>query len=307
VEHLDRAPRGGRDHGPARGTEALGANRLLAAMRIHHLNCGTMCPRSARLFNGEGGWLAPAKLICHCLLIEADDGLLLVDTGFGSGDARDPQQFGRLFSLMGAKLEIGETAIRQIEGLGFAAADVRHIIITHLDSDHSGGLPDFPQAEVHVFAPELEAALHPALRDRTRYFEGHWKHGPRWVRHEAEGEEWLGFESVRVLPDLDAEVLLVPLVGHSLGHAGVAVKTDDGWLLHCGDAYHHHDVVANPPRCPLGLRFFQRLVAADNGQRIANQERLRELANGPRDDVRLICSHDPHELQLAQAVAAATA
>ena len=29
---------------------------------------------------------------------------------------------------------------------------------------------------------------------------------------------------------------MVPLVGHTPGHTGVAVETAKGWLLHCGDA-----------------------------------------------------------------------
>ena len=178
---------------------------------------------------------------------------------------------------MRPEAEIGETALKQVEGLGFAAADVRQIVTTHLDPDHSGGLPDFPEAEVHVLAAELDAALNPRLRDRPRYLGAHWKHGPRWVRHDAEGDEWFGFEGVRILPDLGAEVLLIPLTGHSLGHTGVAIKTGEGWLLHCGDAYFHHDEVATPPTCPPGLRFFQNLNAADRRQRMANQERLREL------------------------------
>jgi glyoxylase-like metal-dependent hydrolase (beta-lactamase superfamily II) len=275
-------------------------------MRIHHLNCGTMCPRSARLLNGEGGWLAPASMVCHCLLIEAGDSLVLVDTGFGTRDVRDPRQFGRLFSVMGARLEMGETALQQVEALGFDASDVRHIVATHLDSDHSGGLPDFPEAEVHLFAPELEAIRDPKLGRRGGYFEPHWAHGPHWVGHEVDGDEWFGFESVRILPGLDAEVLLVPLVGHSHGHTGVAVRTGDGWLLHCGDAYHHHGDVGTPASCPAGLRVFGRLVAADNRRRIANRERLRELA-AREEGVHLVCSHDPHELRLAQAAAAATA
>lgn len=276
-------------------------------MRIHHLNCGTMCPYSARFLSGEGGWLERATLVCHCLLIEADDGLVLVDTGFGTRDAREPQRMGRAFSAMGARLEIGETALRQVEGLGFEAADVRHVVATHLDADHSGGLSDFPDAEVHLFAPELAAIKDPKLGKRAGYFHPHWAHGPRWVGHEVEGDEWLGFESVRILPGLDAEVLLVPLVGHSHGHTGVAVRTDDGWLLHCGDAYHHHGDVATPAACPLGLRLFGRLVAADNGQRIANRERLRELAAREEREVRMVCSHDPQELRLAQAATATAA
>lgn len=52
-----------------------------------------------------------------------------------------------------------ETAIRQVERLGYTADDVRHIILTHLDIDHSGGLSDFPAAQVHVLQAEIDAAF----------------------------------------------------------------------------------------------------------------------------------------------------
>jgi glyoxylase-like metal-dependent hydrolase (beta-lactamase superfamily II) len=278
-------------------------------MRIHHLNCGSLCPHGARLINGEGGLFAPAKIVCHCLLIEANDGLVLVDTGFGTDDARNPRQLGAGFrTLMRPRPQIGETALTQIEALGFAAGDVRHIVATHLDLDHAGGLPDFPEAEVHVLAAELEAALHPHLRDRLRYIGGaHWKHNPRWVEHASGGERWFGFGSVRILPGLDTEVLLVPLLGHSRGHTGVAVRTGEGWLLHCGDAYFNHAEVATPPSCPPALRIFQTAMATDNRARKANQERLRELARAHGDDVKIVCAHDPRELELAQAKAAGAA
>jgi glyoxylase-like metal-dependent hydrolase (beta-lactamase superfamily II) len=278
-------------------------------MRIHHLNCGSLCPHGARLINGEGGLFAPAKIVCHCLLIEANDGLVLVDTGFGTDDARNPRQLGAGFrALMRPRPQIGETALTQIEALGFAAGDVRHIVATHLDLDHAGGLPDFPEAEVHVLAAELEAALHPHLRDRLRYIGGaHWTHNPRWVEHGAGGERWFGFGSVRILPGLDAEVLLVPLLGHSRGHTGVAVRTGEGWLLHCGDAYFNHAEIATPPSCPPIMRIFQTAMATDNRARKANQERLRELARAHGDDVKIVCAHDPRELELAQAKAAGAA
>jgi glyoxylase-like metal-dependent hydrolase (beta-lactamase superfamily II) len=270
-------------------------------MRIHHLNCGTLCPRGARLINGKGGLFEPGRSICHCLLIEGDGGLVLLDTGFGAEDVRNPKQLGPVFAVMRPRTTIEETALEQVKALGFDPADVRQIVTTHLDPDHSGGLPDFPEAEVHVFGRELDAALDPSLRDRPRYLGVHWKHNPHWVRHEAEGDSWFGFEGVRILPDLGTEVLLVPLAGHSVGHSGIAIKTGDRWLLHCGDAYFHHGEIATPPHCPPGLRFFQNLNNADRRQRLANQERLRELASCHGDEVHLICSHDPHELDLAQA------
>lgn len=275
-------------------------------MRIHHLNCGSFCPHGKWLINGEGGLTEKGLIVCHCLAIETNDGLVLIDTGFGIEDARNPRQLDPYSSLLNLQIHEETTALKQLEALGFSAGDVRHIVTTHLDLDHSGGLPDFPAAEVHLLAAEFEAATHPALRDKLRYIGGaHWKHQPRWVTHGAGGEEWFGFESLRIVPGIDAEILLVPLLGHTRGHTGVAIKTDEGWLLHCGDAYFHHGQVATPPSCPPMLRFFQTLTASDNKARKANGERLRELAARHGDEVTLLCSHDPHELEREQARPAA--
>ncbi|HEX5763411.1 MAG TPA: MBL fold metallo-hydrolase [Solirubrobacterales bacterium] len=279
-------------------------------MRIHHLNCGSFCPHGARLVNGEGGLLERALIVCHCLLIEAGAGLVLVDTGLGLEDARNPRQLGRVFgALMKPRPTEETTAVRQVEALGFEPGDVRHIVTTHLDLDHAGGLPDFPAAEVHLLGTELKAAETPVPSDRMRYIGGaHWRHKPRWVPHTGSGgDQWFGFESVRILPDVDAEILLVPLAGHSRGHTGVAVRTDAGWLLHCGDAYFHGGEVAIPPSCPPMLRLFQNLTAVDNKVRKANQERLRELNRAHGDEVKLFCAHDPRELDLLRAAEAAAA
>lgn len=252
-----------------------------------------MCPRGERLITGEGGFLSSARIVCHCLLVEGAEGLVLIDTGFGLEDVRNPRQLGLPFATAFRPQALAsETAISQVRELGFDPGDVRHIVATHLDLDHAGGLPDFPDAEVHLLGRELEAAMNPSLRERPRYIAAHWSHGPRWVEHEVDGDEWLGFESVRILPGSDAEILLVPLPGHTVGHTAVAVKRDERWLLHCGDAYLHHGEVESPPHCPPVLRAFQAVGSVDNAKRRQNQERLRELASRHAREVELICSHD---------------
>jgi glyoxylase-like metal-dependent hydrolase (beta-lactamase superfamily II) len=268
-----------------------------APRAIHHLNCGTMCPRGARLLAGDGGLLASARLVCHCLLVEGAEGLVLVDTGFGLADTRNPRQLGAAFTaIVRPRADSAETASSQIRALGMQPEDVRHIITTHLDLDHAGGLPDFPDAEVHLLGSELDAALNPGWRERTRYIAAHWAHGPRWMRHRAGGEDWFGFSSVRVLPGSDAEILLIPLPGHTVGHTGVAIKQADRWLLHCGDAYFHHGEVETPAHCPAGLSAFQYVNQVDGPARRENRERLRELAARHPQEVELICSHDPSTL-----------
>lgn len=270
----------------------------MAAPRIHHLNCGTMCPLGKGLIDGAAG----ASLVCHVLLIEGSQGLILVDTGFGDGDVRNPRQLGRAFNtLIRPRLEPAETALSQLGTLGFDAADVSDIVLTHIDPDHAGGLPDFPRARVHVFADEHGAWLQPTLRERPRRVAEHWAHRPRWEIHDVEGDRWLDFEGVRVLAESGSEALLIPLPGHTRGHTAVAVRQSQGWLLHCGDAYFHRDEIRLPPSCPPWLRAFQSLTQANGMLRRQNQERLRELAHGRRGEVELICSHDPVELDRALA------
>src|ERR1035438_6539499 len=137
-------------------------------------------------------------MVCHCVLVEGAEGLVLIDTGFGLEDTRNPRQLGLPFiTAIRPRALAAETASAQIRELGFEAGDVRHIVATHLDLDHAGGLPDFPDAEVHLLGS-------------------------------------------------DAEILLIPLPGHTLGLTGVAVKRGGNWLLHCGDAYFHHGEVETP-------------------------------------------------------------
>jgi glyoxylase-like metal-dependent hydrolase (beta-lactamase superfamily II) len=276
----------------------------VASPRIHHLNSGTLCPLGARLVNGNGALLGPARLVCHVLLVETADGLVLVDTGIGADDVRDAKRLGLPFNMLTRpRLELSEAAVSEVRALGFDPGDVRRILLTHLDVDHAGGLPDFPDAEVHVWAREHEVMSDPPGRERLRYSHGryHWAHGVRWVKHQPGDEEWFGFESVRVLSGLDAEILMIPLPGHTLGHTGVAVRHGDGWLLHCGDAYFHRGEVATPPHCPPGLRVFESVVQADGKLRRQNSERLRELAARHPNEVELICSHDPVTFDRAQA------
>ena len=275
---------------------------MSASHKVHHLACGTMCPHGGRLLSGEGGLLGKARIICHCLLVEGSDGLVLIDTGFGLDDMRNTRQLGRIFdTLFRPQAREADTAIEQVRALGHSPEDVRHIIATHLDVDHAGGLPDFPDAQVHVIGAELQAAMKPNWRERERYVAVHWAHGPKWVEHGAGGDDWFGFQSVRVLPDVEPEIVLVPLFGHTRGHTGVAVKQGERWLLHCGDAFFHRGEMQTPPSCPPVLKGFQNLNSVDNSARRQNSERLRELALREAGQVELFCAHDPVMLERLQA------
>jgi glyoxylase-like metal-dependent hydrolase (beta-lactamase superfamily II) len=273
-------------------------------MRVHHLNCVTMCPPGGRLMDGRRRPKGvPAALTCHTLLLETSQGLVLVDTGFGLEDVRNPRPRLSPFFLAMNRPQFHEemTAIRQIERLGFKAEDVRHIVLTHLDFDHAGGLDDFPTARVHVMAAEAEGAVGQATwLDRRRFRPRQWSTQPHWVTYPMPrgGSRWFGFECVRDLEGLPPDILLVPLVGHTLGHSGVAVQLADGWLLHAGDAYFYHEEMnPNRPRCTPGLWAYQELMQKDGRLRKLNQERLRELVRRHDRDVRVFCAHDAVEFE----------
>ncbi|MEU4763464.1 MBL fold metallo-hydrolase [Actinosynnema sp. NPDC023794] len=274
-------------------------------MKAHHLNCGTMRPFGGKLVTGKGSYFETTELVCHVLLLETDDGLVLVDSGYGVDDVRRPgETVGRRFRLMSRPvLDEAETALRQVEALGFSASDVRDVVLTHLDLDHGGGLRDFPHARVHLSAEELAAATRPGKTgtDKSRYPDNQWSHGPRWVPHEATGETWFGFDGVReVRPD----VLLVPLFGHTHGHTGVAVRVDDRWLLHAGDAYFFHGEMEAERHCPPALTYMQKRMQVLPELRVANQVRLRELVRDHRGSVDVFSAHDATELRRLQKVRA---
>ena len=256
-----------------------------------------MAPPCEPLVNGKGDWFSTGHMVCHCLLIETEDGLVLVDAGLGTADIKEPlHRLGHpIGGILSDRCTEDITALRQIEKLGYRREDVRHIVLTHLDLDHAGGISDFPDAAVHVYRAEHTAAMSPlTISERERYRSVHWAHGPKWQLHDDDGEMFEGLAAVRAI--VEPDVLLIPMTGHSRGHACVAVNSGDGWLVHCGDAYFHHTEMENPKECPWGLSLFQRIVATDNDARVHNQQRLRALHSRGEGRVKVFSAHDPVEL-----------
>jgi glyoxylase-like metal-dependent hydrolase (beta-lactamase superfamily II) len=261
-----------------------------------------MRPLGERFVLGRGSLLGAARLVCHVLCIETERaGLVLVDSGLGLDDcARARERLGGPFVAVARPvLDPSETAARQVEALGHRREDVRHIVLTHLDLDHAGGIADFPAAAIHVHRAEHEAAMRPLTgMEGQRYRPAHWAHRPIWRLHDDDGERFEGLRAVRAL--VEPDVLLVPAFGHTRGHSVVAVRAAGGWLLHCGDAYFHRDEVhAEPPWCPPGLALFQRIAAVDDAARRENRRTLRALARRGDPALRLFSAHDAVELETA--------
>jgi glyoxylase-like metal-dependent hydrolase (beta-lactamase superfamily II) len=273
-------------------------------MRIHYLNCGTDCPVGGALFDGFSKG-PTARLSCAAQLIETGDGLVLIDTGYGTQDVRDPHpRLSKTFhALLNIRFRMEETAIHQVKALGFSPADVRHIVLTHLDFDHAGGIEDFPNARVHVMEAERDSAERKrrGFISRRRYRPVQWDDVRDWRTYSGGGERWFGFDSVRDLEGLPPEILMVPLPGHTWGHAGIAVQQASGWVLNAGDAYFYRgEMDVKRPHCTPGLRGYQTMMEVDRKQRLVNQDRLRDLKRAHGGELTIFCSHDMKEFEALQ-------
>jgi glyoxylase-like metal-dependent hydrolase (beta-lactamase superfamily II) len=260
--------------GRKRGMKYMANN----AIKIHHINCGALHkpPRP--------------RVGCHCLLLEGERGLALVDAGIGLLDVERPvERIGQAaMDMAGFQFAEAETAVRRIEALGFHREDVKDVILSHGDHDHVGGLADFPEATVHVAEEELANIA----KGSWRYAPAQFAHNPRWKTCAPSTRQFYGLEARPVALENGADALLVPLFGHTRGHCGVAVRRDDHWAFYVGDAYYLR-VELGDGEHPVSLLAEQ--AADDNKARRESLSHLRRLAHEYENEIDLFSYHDLSE------------
>lgn len=263
---------------------------MVGVHTVHHLNCGSF----------------RFGLVTHVLVCETDSGLVMVDAGIGNADIDSPiSRLGRAALALGPALERNETALAQLQRLGYSASDVRHIICTHLDYDHISGASDFPDALVHVTATEHDAATtRPGVASKLRYRPHHLPIDMRIKTYGGQGEPILGFSTGYSVAGLD-DFTLIPLPGHTAGHAAVAIRAGKrGWLMHAGDAFYHQSSIGLGKRNSVlrhrALRVMESMLAAEPERIRINHGRLKELANSPDIGINVFCSHDRSALEALQ-------
>ncbi|HVH09467.1 MAG TPA: MBL fold metallo-hydrolase [Gemmatimonadales bacterium] len=157
-------------------------------------------------------------LALRCLLIEHDDGLVLVDTGLGN---KEDAKFKDIYGVQNEGRD-GRTALEDaLSGLGHAPTDVRLVINTHLHFDHAGGntfrsaggdiQASFPKARYVVQRGELAFAGHTNERTAASY---------RPLNFES-----LGFTLLDGEAEVVAGVRCLPTPGHVPFHQSVLVES----------------------------------------------------------------------------------
>ncbi len=165
------------------------------------------------------------QLGMRCLLVEHDDGLVLVDTGLGN---KENEKFNSIYGTDNRTAE-GRTWLEaSLASLGHRPDDVRLVINTHLHFDHAGGNtyvdeggdvhPTFPHARYVVQRGELDYATHTNERTAASYF------AHNWDAVIAAGQ----FDLVEGEREIVAGVRVVGSAGHVPYHQSVLVDGGNG-------------------------------------------------------------------------------
>jgi N-acyl homoserine lactone hydrolase len=181
--------------------------------------------RGVRRYLG-GGW-SDRMLPVNAFLVHHPDGLCLFDTGQTARAAEHGYHqpwhpFLRLSRFeLGPEDEIGA----QLARAGTDPPAVRWVVLSHLHTDHVGGIGAFPGSEVIVSRIEWERAQ--GLAGQLRgYVPQHWPLG----------KPTLVDPPYDVIGDGTLTVVSVP--GHTPGHVALIVRDDDGGYFLGGDVAH---------------------------------------------------------------------
>ena len=264
-------------------------------MKIHAIQTGTVAIKTRQVEGvGRGArrqlnmfldrqWTEPLPI--YAFAIEHPEGVIVVDTGENARAASDPDYFPSwhpffrfgLREWVAPEEEIGP----QLDQLGIARGDVRWVVLTHMHTDHAGGLHHFPDHEILVSRTDL--ALSSGRLGRLRGYPN--DHYPSWFDPKVVDLSPTPYGPFPESLELTAagDVTIVPLPGHTPGQIGLVVEEDDHLVLFAGDSSYNEDLM---------LRGVVDGPSPDDAVAQRTHERIRALA-AERPTVYLV-AHD-HE------------
>jgi len=261
-------------------------------VKIHAIQTGTVAITTAwregvghgrrRLLNTilDRKWTEPLPI--YAFAIEHPEGVIVVDTG-ETARASVPGYFPRWhpgFRAFREWVEPEQEIGPQLKGLGIRPSEVRWVVMTHLHTDHAGGLHHFPKTEILAARAELEFAA--GLRGRLRGYPN--KRWPAWFHPTLLDLEPTPFGPFpQSLPLTKAgDVILVSVPGHTPGQIGVFVEEGDHTIFLAGDSSYTQDLM---------LRGKVDGVGGDEEAERLTHERIRAYA--AENPTVYLVAHDP--------------
>jgi len=214
-------------------------------------------------------------LALRCLLVEHDDGLVLIDSGIGN---KENEKFKDIYGVQNEGAN-GRTQLEDsLHSLGHSPDDVRWVINTHLHFDHAGGdtwldpagkvTLAFPTARYVVQKGELDFARHTNERTAGSYLAHNYQGVPfQLIDGEAE-----------ILPGIRG----IPTPGHVPYHQSVLIES--GGERACFLA----DLVPTSAHLPLPW-----IMGYDLQPLVTLETRRRLYHRAEREGWLLVFEHDP--------------
>jgi glyoxylase-like metal-dependent hydrolase (beta-lactamase superfamily II) len=262
-------------------------------MKIHAIKTGTVGVKTRQVEGvGDGirrqlnmlldrEWTEP--LPTYAYAIEHPEGVIVVDTG-ETARTSEAGYFPRWHPALryGTRMWVApeEEIGPQLQALGITPKDVPRVVMTHMHTDHAGGLHHFPHSEILVSPTELKLAGGTKGR-LLGYPNRRW---PTWFAPTAidlKPEPFGPFPQSLTLTQA-GDVRIVPLPGHTPGHIGVIVDDGDHSVLLAGDASYTQDLM---------LRGAVDGVSPDEAVASTTLERIRSFAS--TTPTVYVVAHDP--------------
>lgn len=245
-----------------------------------------------RIMLRGGSWRRIAVGVRYGMVMHPELGPVLIDTGYGRRVTRDgPRSLAlKLYNaVLRPRLVEDELPLVALQRAGYAAGDVRRIVVTHFHADHVAALRDFPNARFVSSGAAWEAIVR--MREGQRLHSGIFSElmpedfASRLVPIEALPERPAPF-GLGVGRDLwgDGSCLAIDLPGHAIGHFGLLWAQNDPPLLYATDTTWLSDALDS--RMPGGIA---RIIYADEA---AMRKSAGMVAAFRRAGGRVVLCHD---------------
>ncbi len=240
------------------------------SIQLYAMTCGWVTMPMKMLIYGTEGEL---KIPVPVYFIRHPQGTVLFDSGLSMRVQRDgAKALGPLEPYFDIHFEENEEISSRLADVDMDPAKIDFLVSSHLHFDHCGGNDLIPNARWIIQKREWEAATIPESIEANSYDPADFDLGHDRV--EADGEhDVFG----------DGTVRCIPTHGHTPGHQSMAIETDSGPVVLCGDACYLRQTIEE-------MRLPSRSGVYDEAAMIASLEKLRSLQKA---GARLMYGHDP--------------
>jgi glyoxylase-like metal-dependent hydrolase (beta-lactamase superfamily II) len=230
-------------------------------MELYRIQTGRIKVKSKQICRSKGVLPKLGKIFCsqewsdwlpiYCWIIDHPEGIILVDTGETyrtNNDGYLPRwnpyfKFGVQFDVR-EEDEVGY----QLSNLGINPfKDVSKVILTHLHTDHAGGLYHFPASEIIIHRKEFDLATGRSGASMAGYLPHRW---PSWLNPTfiEFGRSVHGPFNESLSVTKDRKVVIVSTPGHTAGHISVIVEKEGYNYFLAGDAsYNQENMLKTSP------------------------------------------------------------